>query len=161
MIPETPMRAGVGSALDATIVSPQEEEHSKKMMSMCLALVAKAGEAAITYAEHAGRTKASRNDVHRGLQFQAKTFFDTVTDEEVMEAREDVNKAFDETVSDEEEDEEEDDNEETEEAWSVSTCSCVTCTKMNEAAETWSTYMPDDEVLIYLKGLTDKVLNSS
>lgn len=155
------LRAGQGSRLDEETISPAQEEMTKTLMSMCVALVSRAGTSAALYAKHAKRSSTHAQDVTMGLQYQAKTFFDQVEDEELQAAREDVDAAFRSTtpsVSDDEEEEESEEEEDKEEAWSRSTCSCTTCTEVNAAHDTWDSWNPQDEVLAYLKSTTDKYI---
>lgn len=139
-------------------------EVQRQMMSLCVALVSRAGACAATYAEHAGRSAVVAQDVQMAMQYQAKVFMDTVDDEEVVSAREDVDAACDAESSTEDdvsttttEDEEETDDDQ---PWTESACSCEVCTGMHEARDTWETWAPEDEVLKYLKARTTTYLET-
>lgn len=147
---------GAGGAGEA------EGELTKRLVSLCVALVAKAGETAAVYAVHAGRQTVTRDDVTLALQYQSKTFFDEVTEEEVMEAREEVNAAYDaSSTSGEDEEEAVETAEEEQLEWTKSGCTCKICAGMNDASETWDDWEPEDEVLLYLKRMTNKYMESS
>ncbi len=170
------MRAGLGHPNDAPALPPGVDDVAKRMMALSVSLVGRAGENAAVYAVHAGRHDVLPQDVHRALQYQAKTFLTTVTDDEVADALEDVTRACDDasdsdeaTASEEtesemselsEEDDLEADGDEDEATWTRSACDCEICVGMNEAHETWETYAPEDEALKYLKDITDKFLDT-
>jgi hypothetical protein len=65
----------------------------------------------------------------------------------------------DESSDEEEEEEELQEQEEEEQVWTRSTCSCEVCCGMNDAADTWDTYEPEDDVLRYLKEKTDEIIS--
>jgi hypothetical protein len=151
------------------ITQEQSLDLVKKLMALTLSLVTRSGESAAIYATHAGRpTAVLSDDVNRGLMYQSKIFMSQVTDEEVIESYGTVNEALDADETDTDEDDEDDDSEEEEEAvavqeeeeqgWTRSDCSCVICKGMNDAADTWDTYEPEDEVLRYLKSRTDEII---
>ena len=165
---------------DADIPEPPEVvlERTKRLMSVTVALMTRAAETAATYAEHSGRKAATHHDVVVGLQYQTKYFFEQVTDEEVVEARKDVDAAFDASSTEEEEEEEEEEEktrgvevevevdfdvgeeEEEEEEWTRSECSCAICRTVNTTVDTCDEWEPDDEVLQHLKHMTNKYMES-
>ncbi len=162
---------GEGAAAPATM------NMLRQTMSLCVALTGRAAVSATTYAQHAGR-RVHPEDIAMAMQYQSKVFFDEVTDDEVKEARAEVDAAMDdgETTSDDDSDDEgtsEEDDEGTSEEdttaddsdeepgpWTKSTCACAVCVGTNEARETWDSWNPDDEALAYLKRATDKYLAS-
>ncbi len=155
MIPQ--MRTGLlDEPVDAT---PQSVDFVKKLMAMALSLVTKAGESAAVYAKHAGRRTVLPADVNRGLMYQSKIFMSEVTDEEIEESYGTVSEAFEDTTDSNSDDDDDDDEDEEEEEWTASSCHCTSCSGMNEAADTWDTYEPEDEVLKYLKDRTDEIIS--
>lgn len=167
------MRTGLGHPCDAPRLPAGVDDVARRMMALTVSMVSRAGENAAVYAEHAGRKDVVPKDVHRALQYQAKTFLGTVTDDEVQDALEDVTKACEEDFSDDDSEEAFDDESDLEtdeedadpahdgdEVWTPSACTCDICAGMNEAHDTWDTYAPEDEALAYLKSLTDNFLQT-
>ena len=145
------------------------------LMGLGVAMIGKSAETAAMYAQHAGRKSVTVRDVHIATKYQARVFMDEVTDEDVNEGKETVDSALrgDEDEDGEEGVEGEDDSsseseseadedadaeaaEEEEEEWTRSTCACKVCVAMNESEDTWDTYAPDDEVLVFLKRTVDR-----
>ena len=159
-IPPT-IRAGHGGPSSPNH-SEATDEMTRTLMSLSVALVARAGDCAATYAEHGGRCQVYEEDVKIAMQYQAKVFFDQVTDEEVAASRADVDRACDTDDTDDTDDtgdKETDDSDETDaKTWCRSACPCVLCTGMNEAHETWDAWAPEDEALQYLRSVTAKYL---
>ena len=87
------LRAGIGHPAEPECLPAGVEDVAKRMMALTVSLVGKAGENAAVYAVHAGRRTVSPADINRALQYQAKTFLATVTEDEVGEALEDVDRA--------------------------------------------------------------------
>lgn len=157
------LKAGLGNTDVAEgPASEQAGELTRRLMSLCVALVCKGGKSSATYVEHAGRKGIVAKDILMGLQYQAKVFMTEVTDEDIQNAREDVDTACDANSSSssesESEEEGEEEGQEKEEEWSRSECSCTVCAGMNEANETWDSWSPEDEVLAYLKSTTNKYI---
>lgn len=173
------LRTGIGHPAEPERLPAGVEDVTKRMMALTVSLVGKAGENAAVYAVHAGRQTVSPVDINRALQYQAKTFLATVTEDEVGEALEDVDRACAddedsdddaddtsdaedmETSSGEDEDEDDKEEEEEEEAWTLSSCRCKVCAGMNDAHDTWDAYEPEDEALQYLKHVTNKILSKT
>jgi hypothetical protein len=140
-------------------VTPESLDVVKRLMALSLSLVSRAGTSAATYAAHAGRPSHTLvADVNRALMYQSKTFMHQVTDEEVAESYEVVEEAFQEDDDDSDDDTDGEQHQEKEVEWTLSACTCEVCVGMNEAADTWDTYEPEDEVLQYLKSRTDAIL---
>lgn len=161
MIPST-IRTGTAEPED-DLRAKAIDNTTRQLMSTCVAMVSKAGETAGVYAAHAGRGVATVEDVIIGLQYQAKVFMSRVTDEDVAEARKDVDAAMDAESSSEDSEAESEDSEAEEDSkeevpWTRSHCDCAVCVGANEAQQTWDEWDPEDEVLAFLKRTTDKYI---
>lgn len=184
------LRSGLGSPtgmLPPSTADASADTFARTLMSLVVALVSRAGSAAMTYASHANRTTVNRQDVKRALQHQAMTFFDSVTEQEIADACSDVDRAIqgpggmEEDVTDDDEDDEDDeedvdDDEDDEDdvegdvdgdvecddvkdvPWCASVCTCETCHGMNTAYATWDEWNPEDDALRYLKQKTDDMI---
>ena len=158
------MRTGLLDEAPSEAIQEQNVELIKKLMALTLSLVTKSGENAAVYATHAGRPQVLAADVNRGLMYQSKIFMSCVTDDEVSESYDAVDDAMnDESESDTSSSGWEDELEEEEKKveWTRSSCTCDVCTGMNDAAETWESYDPEDDLLKYLKARTDEIISKS
>jgi len=156
------LKTGAG---DGAAASPAGMNFLRQTMSLCVALTGRAAVSATTYAKHAGR-RVHPDDIAMAMQYQSKVFFEQVTDDEVQDARREVDAALDDDSDDDESetggstDEESTDDSSTEEPWTKSTCACAVCVGTNDARDTWDAWAPEDEALAYLKRATDKYLAS-
>ena len=145
------------------------------MVSLFMKMITIATEDAETYCTHHGRKTVHSVDVVKSLRHQARVFIESMTNETLHEAREEMLDCLEEEeeeyseeeegeYSEEEEEEEEPHHEEEqrprdEEMFEDDTkdCDCALCSSIDDSSSTWDAYSPDDTLMQFLKAQVDRV----
>jgi Mg-chelatase subunit ChlI len=128
------------------------------LVSLYMKLLTVATKNSKTYCAHHGRTHVHSADIVKCLRHQARVFLDNMTDQVMHEAREELLTALqedDDPQEEESESSEEEDSQEYED--DTKDCDCDLCTDIDTKTKTWKDYVPDDEILEYLKYQVDRV----
>ena len=152
------MRSG---QLDGDELPAGVQSTVKRLVSVAIVIVARSGDTAATYAQHAGRTQVTREDVQRALKYQTRVI---MRDDGLEEDTHHWEQQLTAEMERESESESESDDvvaeppEVPDQPWTKSECTCQLCVAVNDSHDTWDTWQPDDEVEQYLKKYTDKAI---
>lgn len=145
------MRSGLG-AQESVGVS---EDFAIRLISLVMTMIQHATKTAVLYAEHAGRSEVTPQDIHRSLRYEAQAFFHRESLEQDVQETEMLIRDY---STDEEESSEEEEPEPQTQPFTKSTCTCTLCSDVNRIWDTWDAWNPEDEAEKFVKNAVDKTI---
>jgi hypothetical protein len=144
----------------------EADKMTQRVVALCATMLQHAVVDAATYCEHSGRKTVTKQDIHRALRYEARSFLEKVEDDEVDEVE--LELFGDESEEEDEDNEDNDDDEEEEDAFDAvpddaseqHMCACQLCSAMDEIWKTWEDLDWSDPVYLFLKNCVDTTMTS-